>query len=186
MLVPYLDAKAVDATFSFMRNRSAVGSFLVFSAPVMPEPIVRMAREDPAGLRALLANPVRLLQFEKRQPLGYGQLETMIHTFRVGEPFKFFFEEHDIGQWLADRGYEMLEHKGPDDMERLYLTRANGTRAGRVLGSAHFLLAKTAARTSPQVGRGSNVEYSTSSRGYPTAPRQHGAATAGEQGSRVV
>ena len=50
-----------------------------------------------------------------------------------GEPVRFGIEEGQIGAFLRERGYELVEHLGPADLERRFLRQPGGEPAGRVV-----------------------------------------------------
>ena len=54
-------------------------------------------------------------------------------TAYSGEPVRFGIDEGTIGQFLAQRGFRAVERLEPAEMERRFLSRADGTLAGRVV-----------------------------------------------------
>jgi O-methyltransferase involved in polyketide biosynthesis len=54
-------------------------------------------------------------------------------TAYAGEPVRFGIDEGTLAPFLAARGYRVVEHLPPAEMERRFLTRPDGTLAGRVV-----------------------------------------------------
>lgn len=65
LLVNYLEPQAVDDTLSFIASHSPTGSYLLFSVAILPEPLVRLSREDRKQFFALLADKEALLKYDK-------------------------------------------------------------------------------------------------------------------------
>jgi methyltransferase (TIGR00027 family) len=74
-------------------------------------------------------------------------VKTVLEAWRTaysGEPVRFGIDEGTIATFLSERGYRLVEHLGPEDLERRFLLRSDGTIAGRVVamfGLVHALIA---------------------------------------------
>jgi methyltransferase (TIGR00027 family) len=103
----YLPADAVDNTLRFITGNSPAGSTLCFD---------------------YLAEAADMLErFGVKE--SRGAMET---TYRA-EPVQFRIQEGRIGSFLSDRGFSLLEHLTPDDLEKEFLTLRDGSSAGKVL-----------------------------------------------------
>jgi len=111
----YLAAQAVDGTLAFIRNHSAPGSRVVFDY--------------------LYAS---VLRHENR---FYGEEGIYRVVSRAGEAWTFGLEDGEIEPFLNARGFEMLAHYTPVELEKLYLTAEDGTLHGRVNGTHCIVLA---------------------------------------------
>jgi methyltransferase (TIGR00027 family) len=103
----YLSAAVVDGMLSFIRENSAQRSSLAF---------------DYASL--------------SRQALDDGsvqQLRDHMRSAYASEPTRFGIRAGELEEFLAQRGYEIVEHLTPAEMERKYLVRRDGSPAGTVL-----------------------------------------------------
>jgi methyltransferase (TIGR00027 family) len=102
----YLSAAAVDGTLRFIRENSPAHSSLAF---------------DYASL--------------SRQALNDGSVQRLRDHMRSAyssEPTKFGILEGELESFLAQRGYEIIEHLTPSEMEKRYLVRRDGSCAGQV------------------------------------------------------
>jgi len=102
----YLTADAVDSTLSFIRHTSAPGSLVVFDYI----------------FASVLRKENRLYGEEK----GYDMVA------RVGENWTFGLEEGQIGSFLKDRSFYLIRHFSPQDLQKEYLTRPDGTSLARI------------------------------------------------------
>ena len=102
----YLEPEAVDRTLAFIRNSSAERSVVAFD-------YVRAA----------------VLRGEERFYGGDKASETVART---GEAWMFGIEDGAIEGFLADRGFKLLSHHMPSDLEAAYLTADDGTRLRRI------------------------------------------------------
>ncbi len=103
----YLSAEVVDGTLRFIRENSLPRSPLAF---------------DYASL--------------SRQALNDGSVQKLRNAMRseyASEPTRFGIREGELEGFLAQRGYEIIEHLAPAEMERKYLARRDGSSAGKVL-----------------------------------------------------
>ena len=62
----------------------------------------------------------------RREGRFYGEREAYEMVSRVGEGWMFGLEEGEIEPFLAARGFEMVAHYTPIELERTYLTAENG------------------------------------------------------------
>jgi len=102
----YLSAEVVDGTLRFIRGNSPPRSSLAF---------------DYASL--------------SRQALNDGsvqQLRDHMRSAYASEPTRFGIREGELEGFLAQRGYEIIEHLTPAEIERKYLVRRDGSSAGKV------------------------------------------------------
>ncbi len=102
----YLSAEVVDDTLSFIRENSAPRSAVAF---------------DYASL--------------SRQALSDGSVQQLRGHMRsqyTSEPTRFGIREGELEGFLAQRGYEIIEHLTPAEIERKYLVRRDGSSAGNV------------------------------------------------------
>lgn len=111
----YLTAQAVDDTLEFIRRRSARGSRVIFDYIY----------------KSVLRRENRL----------YGEQEIFKTVSRAGEGWTFGLEDGEVGPFLAKRGFEIITHHTPQDLEALYLTAQDGTLHGRVNGTHCIVLA---------------------------------------------
>jgi O-methyltransferase involved in polyketide biosynthesis len=65
---------------------------------------------------------------------AHQSIEAMRTTYLM-EPIQFRIQEGALAEFLTPRGFTLREHLNTQDMERRYLTRADGTRAGHALAS---------------------------------------------------
>jgi methyltransferase (TIGR00027 family) len=102
----YLEAEAVDGTLDFIRNSAAEGSIVVFD-------YVRAS----------------VLRYENSL---YGEKEIRGTVARAEEGWIFGIEDDAIEEFLAERGFKLLSHHTPSDLEAAYLTAEDGTKFGRI------------------------------------------------------
>ncbi len=105
----YLTAQAVDGTLAFIRNHSAPGSRVVFDY--------------------LYASVLR------QENRFYGEEGIYKIVSKAGEAWTFGLEEGEIESFLEARGFVVVSHHTPAELEKLYLTTENGTLHGRVNGT---------------------------------------------------
>jgi methyltransferase (TIGR00027 family) len=111
----YLSAPAVDSTLEFIRSSAAPGSRVVFDY--------------------IYAS---VLRCENRYYGEQGLFETVS---RAGEGWTFGLEEGVIESFLAERGFDLIAHYAPRELEWRYLTADNGTLHGRVNGTHCIVIA---------------------------------------------
>jgi methyltransferase (TIGR00027 family) len=110
----YLTAEAVDSTLAFIRNSTAEGSIVVFDY--------------------LYASVLR------REGRHYGE-EISDTVSSAGENYTFGIEEGDIEGFLSERGFRVISHHSPSDLEREFLTADDGTFFGRINGTHAIVVA---------------------------------------------
>jgi methyltransferase (TIGR00027 family) len=111
----YLSTEAVDGTLEFIRCHSAAGSRLVFDY--------------------LLASVLR------REDFLYGEREIYKTVARVGEGWTFGLEEGEIGPFLTSRGFQVIAHYTPHELEQKYLITDDGIRLGPINGTHCIVIA---------------------------------------------
>jgi methyltransferase (TIGR00027 family) len=102
----YLPAEVVDGTLRFIRENSAPRSALAF---------------DYASL--------------SRQALDDGSVQKLRDHMRsayASEPTCFGIREGELEEFLAQRGYDVIEHLTPAEIERKYLVQRGGSSAGKM------------------------------------------------------
>jgi len=102
----YLSARGVDETFGQIRSNSPLGSSLCFDYACL-------------SAEALEDDRVRRLR------------EVLSSDYPV-EATRYGIAEGTIGEFLEQRGYRILEHLTPSEMERKYLTLRDGSTVGKV------------------------------------------------------
>ena len=112
----YLSVQAVDSTLDFIRRHAAPGSQVAFDY--------------------IYAS---VLRHENRY---YGEQDIVETVSKAGEGWTFGVEEGTIETFLAARGFEIVAHHTPPELEKQYLTTEDGTLHGRVNGT-HCLIVAT-------------------------------------------
>jgi methyltransferase (TIGR00027 family) len=111
----YLSAQAVDGTLNFIRGRAAPRSRVAFDY--------------------IYASVLR------RENRYYGEQGIFETVSKTGEGWTFGLEEGAIESFLAERGFEIVAHYTPPELEKLYLTAEDGTLHGRVNGTHCIVVA---------------------------------------------
>lgn len=111
----YLSAQAVDDTLEFIRCHSAPRSQVVFDY--------------------LYASVLR------RENRYYGEQGIFETVFKTGEGWTFGLEDGKIESFLSERGFDIVAHYTPPELEKLYLTAEDGTLHGRVNGTHCIVVA---------------------------------------------
>ncbi len=102
----YLAGQIVDRTLMVVRSISPPGSSIAFDyASISPEAL----GEE-----------------------GVRRLREHMKTQYANEPTKFGIREGTLESFLSERGYRLIAHLTPRDMEASYLTLRDGTPAGKV------------------------------------------------------
>jgi methyltransferase (TIGR00027 family) len=114
----YLPAKVVDDTLGTIRDISCVGSSVCF---------------DYASLSA-----------EALSEEGAKILREHMKSRYSAEPTKFGIPQGRLDAFLAERGYVMIEHLSPSEMETRYLTLQDASTAGKVPALFSFVHAALA------------------------------------------
>lgn len=105
----YLNAESVDATLEFIQRSVGKGSIVAFDyllAPVL-----------------------------RREGRYYGERQIYDTVARAGEGWTFGLDEGEVGGFLSARGFDLLAHYTPSQLEEKYLTAEDGTRFGRINGT---------------------------------------------------
>jgi methyltransferase (TIGR00027 family) len=105
----YLSAQAVDNTLEFIRRSAAPGSRVAFDY--------------------IYASVVR------RENRYYGEEQGFKMVARVGEGWSFGLEDGEIESFLAKRGFDLVAHYTPPDLEKRYWTHEDGVIHARVNGT---------------------------------------------------
>jgi methyltransferase (TIGR00027 family) len=111
----YLTSDAVDSTLAFIRDSGGEGSIIVFDY--------------------IYASVLR------RENRFYGEREIYDTVSRAGEGWTFAIEENEIESFLSDRGFTVLSHHTPQDLEKAYLTAEDGTPLRRINGTHCIVVA---------------------------------------------
>jgi hypothetical protein len=51
----------------------------------------------------------------------------------AGEPFRFWIEPERVPSFLLECGFAVIDHLSPEDIEKQYLTPADGSSGGTTL-----------------------------------------------------
>jgi methyltransferase (TIGR00027 family) len=113
----YLEAEAVDGTLAFIRSSAAEGSIVVFD-------YVRAS----------------VLRYENSL---YGEKAIRGTVARAEEGWIFGIEDGSIEEFLAERGFKLLSHYAPSDLEAAYLTAEDGAKLGRINETHCIVIAGT-------------------------------------------
>ena len=113
----YLDPEAVDGTLAFIRNSATQGSLIAFDY-----------------VRASVLRHENTL---------YGEQGIFTTVARTGERWTFSIEDGAIEGFLTERGFKILSHYTPSDLEVAYLTAEDGMRLGRINETHCIVIAET-------------------------------------------
>ena len=105
----YLTPQAVDTTLGFVRAHSAQTSIIAFDY--------------------IYASVLR------RENKFFGEREIFERVSKAGEGWTFGIEEGMIESFLSERGFKLLAHYTPAELETKYLVANDGTRFGRINGT---------------------------------------------------
>jgi methyltransferase (TIGR00027 family) len=108
-LLMYLQPASVDETFGVMKEFAGAGSEVVFDyvrAPVL-----------------------------RREGQYYGEREILETVASAGEQWHFGIEEGNLVGFLEPYGLRVVDHKNPQELERMYFTDTSGRMVGRVNGT---------------------------------------------------
>jgi methyltransferase (TIGR00027 family) len=100
----YLSAGIVESTLSFIRTNSPTGSSLCF---------------DYAALWPERLNVSEAKKLSERMKSRYS-----------AEPTKFGIAQGKLASFLSERGYDIIEHLTPNEMQSKYLTLHDGSSVG--------------------------------------------------------
>lgn len=112
----YISAEAVDSTLEFIHRRSARGSRIVFDY--------------------IYASVLR------QENRFYGEPEIFKTVSRVGEGWTFGLEEGQIKPFLEERGFGIVAHYTPLELEKKYLTAEDGAHLGPINGTHCIVIAE--------------------------------------------
>jgi methyltransferase (TIGR00027 family) len=105
----YLTSAAVDSTLAFIRDSTAEGGLVTFDY--------------------VYASVLR------GENTLYGEQNIAKTVSRVGEGWNFGIEDGEIESFLMHRGFTLVSHHTPAELEKQYLTADDGTVFGRVNGT---------------------------------------------------
>jgi len=77
----------------------------------------------------------------RRENRYYGEQGIFERVSKTGEGWTFGLEDGAIESFLTERGFEVLTHYTPPELEKLYLTEADGKLHGCVNGTHCIVLA---------------------------------------------
>jgi methyltransferase (TIGR00027 family) len=100
----YLSAEVVDSTLSFIRSNSPPGSSICF---------------DYASLSPETLNNSSVKRLRERMKSRYP-----------AEPTRFGITQGKLVSFLSERGYDIIEHLTPNEMQHKYLVLRDGSSAG--------------------------------------------------------
>jgi methyltransferase (TIGR00027 family) len=109
----YLSSQAVDRTLGAVRALSIAGSSICF---------------DYASLST-----------EALSEEGIKKLRELMKSDHPAEPTKFGIPQGKLTEFLATRGYEVIENLGPSEMEAKYLTLRDGSIIGKPPSLFHLV-----------------------------------------------
>jgi methyltransferase (TIGR00027 family) len=105
----YLNSDAVDGTLAFIRESSQKGSCVTFDY--------------------IIASVLR------RENKFYGEKEIFDTVSQAGEGWTFGIEEGEIGEYLTKRGFRMISHYTPSELEQRYFRFEDGSILRRINGT---------------------------------------------------
>jgi methyltransferase (TIGR00027 family) len=111
----YLTTQAVDKTLEFIRCNSASGSRIAFDH--------------------IYAGVIR------RENRYYGEQGAFEMVANVGETWTFGLEEGEIGEFLAKRGFDLVDQYTSTDLEKRYFSEVDGSLHARVNGTHRIVIA---------------------------------------------
>jgi len=114
----YLNSDAVDGTLAFIRESSQKGSRVAFDY--------------------IYASLLR------QEYKFYGEREIFETVSRAGEGWTFGIDEGEIEKYLAERGFEMVSHYTPAELEERYFGASGGSFIRRINGTHCIVQAEVA------------------------------------------
>jgi methyltransferase (TIGR00027 family) len=105
-VVMYLTAEAVGSTLGFIRENAGAGSLLLFDY--------------------MLASVLR------RENNLYGEDSIHKTVFKTGEEWHFGIDAGKIDAFLTEHGFNLVRHYTPGELQKKYLSAADGTLCGRI------------------------------------------------------
>lgn len=112
------------------------------SAEVVDEMLARVRAIAPAG--GSICFDYASLSPEALGEDGVKKLREKMRADHPGEPAKFGIRAGELESFLAARGFSVVEHLAPEEMEARYLTLRDGSRAGKLPQLFHLVLARVA------------------------------------------
>ena len=111
----YLTSDAVYSTLAFIHDSAAEGSKIVFDY--------------------IYGSVLR------RENRFYGEKGIFERVSKAGEGWTFAVEEGEIEGFLSERGFKIISHYSPSDLEKAYLTANDGAFLGRINGTHCIVIA---------------------------------------------
>jgi methyltransferase (TIGR00027 family) len=105
----YLNSDAVDGTLTFIRESTQKGSRVTFDY--------------------IFGSVLR------QENKFYGEKEIFDTVSRAGEGWTFGIEEGKIEEYLTERGFKMMSHFTPSELEERYFKTEDGNVVGRINGT---------------------------------------------------
>ena len=105
----YLTAQAVEENFAFIRDHAAPGSRVIFDY--------------------IYASVLR------RENRYYGEREIFETVSRAGEGWTWGLENGEAESFLAQRGFRLVAHHTPEQLQKKHLTAEDVTPPGRINGT---------------------------------------------------
>jgi methyltransferase (TIGR00027 family) len=128
----YFTSNAVDRTLDFVRSTAMEESIIAFDY--------------------VYASVLR------RENRFYGEREIYETVSRAGEGWTFGVEDGTIEDFLTQRGFKLITHHTPSDLEKRYLTAGDGTRFGRVNGT-HCIVTASVCEDFVKPKNASEIEF---------------------------
>jgi methyltransferase (TIGR00027 family) len=124
----YLTPDSVDRTLDSIGSIAAAGSLVVFDY--------------------IYASVLR------RENRFYGEKGIFKTVSKAGESWTFGLEQGEMDNFLTKRGFKVVAHYGPADLEQRYLTAEDGKRFGRI-NETHGMVISSLRSRSDQSGASS-------------------------------
>ena len=118
-LLMYINEDAIEETFKLIHRLSAPGSLIVFDY--------------------IYASVIR------REGKFYGEEGLHKNVENAGEPWAFGFEEGEVGRYLQEKGFTVVEECNSEELERRYFTDISGSVIGKINGTHSLVLARVEA-----------------------------------------
>jgi methyltransferase (TIGR00027 family) len=112
----YLSSDAVDSTLSFVRENSQKGSIIAFDY--------------------IYASVLR------QENIYYGENEIFETVSQAGEGWTFGIERGGVEKFLIERGFKMMSHYTPCELEERYFRDDSGSDVRRINGTHCIVQAK--------------------------------------------
>jgi methyltransferase (TIGR00027 family) len=128
----YLTSDAVDRTLEFIRCSAMEESIVAFDY--------------------VYASVLR------RENKFYGEREIYETVSRAGEGWTSGVEDGTIEDFLTQRGFKLMKHYTPSDLEKAYLITDDGTRFGRINGT-HCIVTASVCESFANPKNASEIEF---------------------------